>query len=234
MLAELQREFARELFGGGERLAIHRRNVAAAHADALAAIHPACLSLVGEEFFAHCARRFAREVPSRSPDLNDYGAELGGFLARFEPARALPYLADVARLEWLLHRARHSLVSEAIDAARLAALEPERRAELRFPLAPGTGLLASPYPVDRIHAASQPGAGDARVDLDDGAACLVVAREPGGAAFARVAPAEFGVLAGLARGEPLAHAAAEFPDSADALAQLLARASARRWLAGFA
>ncbi|HXZ85619.1 MAG TPA: putative DNA-binding domain-containing protein [Myxococcota bacterium] len=235
MLAELQRAFARELFAGGERLAIHRDNVLSALAEALAAAYPVCVRLVGEEFFRALARRFAREVPSRSPDLCDYGAELGDFIAGFEPARALPYLADVARLEWRLHLARHAAVSPAVDFAGWAELPDERRADVRLRLAPATALLGSPFPIDRIHETNQPGfAGDARVSLDGAGARLVIAREPEGAACTRLGPAEWSMLAGLARGQTLAQAAAGWDGSAEALARLLARAAERRWLGGLA
>jgi hypothetical protein len=231
VLAELQREFARELFAGGQRLAIHRDNVLCALADALAAVHPVCVRLVGEEFFAALARRFAREVPSRSPDLGDYGAELGDFLAGFEPARQLPYLPDVARLEWRLHLARRAAVSAPVDFARWAALPPARRADVRVVLAPATALLASPFPIDRIHQANQPGpAAESEVSLDEGGVRLLIAREPEGAGFARLTEREWSLLAGLARGETLARAAAGWDHSADALARLLARAAERRWL----
>ena len=232
MLAELQRAFARELFAGGPRLAIHRDNVLSALADALASAHPVCVRLVGDEFFGALARRCARELPSTSPDLGDYGAGLADFLAGFAPARELPYLADVARLEWRLHRARHAALAPPLDFARWSALSPARRADVRVGLAPATALLSSPFPVDRIHRANQPDAsGDGVVSLDEGGVRLVIAREPEGAAFARLEPREWDVLAGLARGDTLAHAAAAWDRSADALAGLLARAAERRWLA---
>jgi putative DNA-binding protein len=233
MLAELERAFAAELFAGGARLALYRDNVLSGLADALAALYPACAALVGAEFFGALTRRFAREVPSRSPDLCDYGAELGDFLERFEPVRALRYLPDVARLEWALHRARHSPVSEPLETARLAALFAERSGALRLRLAPGTALLASPWPIDRIHAAAQPGA-EGTVSLDEGAVALVVAREPTGARLARVAAAELAVLAACARGETLEEAAGAWPGSAEALGRFLAHAAERRWLGGAA
>jgi len=231
MLLELQRRFARELFAGGERLRTHRETVLGSLADALEATHPVCLRLVGPDFFRALARRFAREVPSRSPDLNDFGAELGEYLERFEPARALPYLPDVARLEWALHRARHAGDAPPLDAAALAALPEGERAEFPFRLAPGTTLVESPYPIDRIWEVNQPGwPGDGSVCLDAGAVHLVVAREPEGAAFQRVTPAEWAVFAGFARGAGLARAAAAWPESPESLGRALARAAERRWI----
>ena len=162
MLAELQRAFVRELFGDGARLRPYRETTLGALADALAAIHPVCVRLVGEDAFRQLARRCARERPSRSPDLNDYG-ELADFIEGFAPARALPYLADVARLEWALHRARHA--------------------------APGDGptILVSPYPIDRIWTTNQPDwEGDTEVRLDEGGVRLAIGRGPDGAGFTRL------------------------------------------------
>ena len=160
MLAELQRALASELLAGGARLRVHRETTLGALAGALEVTYPVCARLVGPEFFRQAARRFAREVPSRSPDLTDYGAELADWLAAFEPARALPYLPDVARLEWALHRAR---------------------------FAGAAALLGSPFPIDRIWETNQPGfAGDDRVSLDQGGVELSVAPGPDGARFAIV------------------------------------------------
>jgi len=214
VLAELQRVFASELWGDGARLRIHRETTLGALADALETTYSACARLVGADFFRALARRFAREVPSRSPDLNDYGAEFAEYLAGFEPARELPYLPDVARLEWALHRARHA--SAPVESLEPKALTPDSR----LALTPGTALLSSPYPVDRIW-------NDEAVSLAEGGVELVIARE----GVTRVTPAELALLAALARGETLAEAAHAWPEAAESLGALLARAVTRRWLA---
>jgi hypothetical protein len=189
----------------------------------MAAIHPVCERLVGAEPFRALARRCARERPSRSPDLNDYG-ELADFVAGFAPARALPYLADVARLEWALHRARHAALAPPLARARLTA-------DSHIAFAPGTSLLASPWPVDRIWETNQAGfTGDTEVRLGSGAVQLLVAREPEGARFSRLDAAEHALLEGLSRGLPLERAAGSWSGSAGSLGAFLARALERRWL----
>lgn len=233
MLAELERRLARALWDD-PRLRVHRDTTLAALADSLEASHPVCLQLVGAEFFRAFALRFARDVPSRSPDLGDYGAELGDELERFAPARALPYLADVARLEWALHRARRAAPAEPLDVARIARLSDAERARLRFRPAPGTSLLASPWPVDRIWEANQPDTSDSRVSLDEGGARLAVAREPDGARFTRLSEGELGLFHALARGESLEEAAARWTEGAESLGRALARAGERRWLSACA
>ena len=62
---------------------------------------------------------FVREQPPRSPLLAIYGDEFADFIAAFEPARELPYLADVARLEAARTRAYHAADATPLDAGRL-------------------------------------------------------------------------------------------------------------------
>ena len=45
------------------------------------------------------AREFVRAHPPSSPLLFLYGQEFPAFMETFEPARSIPYLADVARIE---------------------------------------------------------------------------------------------------------------------------------------
>jgi len=78
---------------------------------------------------------------------------------------------------------------------------------LRLALAPGTALISSPYPLDRIWAASQPDAPAGTVDLDGGGAHLLVLRRPDDAAFAALSAGEAAFVAGLADGLFLEEAA---------------------------
>ena len=52
--------------------------------------------------------RIALRTTSASGGLNELGGHLADFLPAFAPARELPYLADVARLEWLVHKAHYA------------------------------------------------------------------------------------------------------------------------------
>ncbi|HSK41563.1 MAG TPA: DNA-binding domain-containing protein, partial [Arenibaculum sp.] len=76
------------------RFGIYRNNVLAGLSDVLKAAYPATCRIVGEDFFAAMARLYVLAEPPRSPRLIEYGAGFPDFIARFEPAAALPYLAD--------------------------------------------------------------------------------------------------------------------------------------------
>jgi hypothetical protein len=162
--------------------------------------------LVGTEFFDHAANGFIHECPSVSGDIEDYGEAFAAFLARFPGAEALPYLPDIARLEWSCHRVFHSADQAPLALERLADVPPERYGQLRFRLHPASALLASDYPVHRIWETNQPDyRGDETVDLSLGGVKLLLRRHfevemrPLGAG-------EFAMLTGLAAGRPVAEA----------------------------
>ena len=85
------------------RLQVYRNNLEASLGAALAAVYPVVARLVGDDCFRQIGRAYLARVPSRSGNLHEFGAALPEFLAA-EPALAgLPYLGDVAALEWASH-----------------------------------------------------------------------------------------------------------------------------------
>ena len=84
---------------------VYRNNYRGNLLDALAGAYPVIEQLVGKDFFRLMARKYSEQYPSHSGNLHHYGAELAEFIAAFEHARELPYLTDVAALEWACHRA---------------------------------------------------------------------------------------------------------------------------------
>src|SRR5260221_11883911 len=159
-LRVLQGEFLESLLRDDEappRVAIYRRNVLAALSGALEAAYPVTLRLVGAAFFLEAARTFARATPSTSGDLHAYGGEFPEFLSDYSHARALDYLADVARLEWACHESSLAADARGFDFEALARVPPQRGAGIRFTPAPAVRPRASPHPVVSIWEANQPG-----------------------------------------------------------------------------
>jgi Putative DNA-binding domain len=204
------------------RVAIYRGNTLGSLTDALADAFPVVCQLVGERFFAAAAQTFLRAAPPAASCLADYGDGFPAFLAAFEAAKGLPYLPDVARLDWAVHRAFHARDAAMLDPARVAAVDPARQGDLRLVPHPACYLAASRYPVDRIWRAHQ-GDGDlAGLDLAQDAGCrLLIDRQPegnqsGAIRMLMVGTGEFALLealcAGSALGEALAAALTADPD----------------------
>ena len=129
------------------RFGVYRNNVKASLAAALAARFPVVARLVGEEFFTATALVFIERHPPRSPVLAEYGIAFASFLEGFDPAADLPYLPDIARLEWARHVAFHSADASAADLGRLAELPPEALGSVRLDLHPAMAVIASPWPI---------------------------------------------------------------------------------------
>ncbi|MGF1594127.1 MAG: putative DNA-binding domain-containing protein [Kiloniellaceae bacterium] len=190
----------------GRRFAVHRNNMTVALIEALETAFPAVRRLVGDDFFRAAARVYLRREPPRSPVLLLYGETFGNFLDGFEPARGVPYLGDVARLEWARLSAYHAADAEPLTVARLAEVPQDRLGELRFALHPSLRLLTSRYPVAALWAAAGGGDSAREVDMTKGEEVAVV--RPALAVELRVLPpGGYGFIAALAGGAALGEAA---------------------------
>lgn len=219
-LAELQAAFRRALLEedesalaglveeGGARLDIHRNNLFASLGAVLAESFPAVCRLVDARFFAYAAHEFVRRHPPRRAVLAEYGEGFADFLAEFPPCRDLAYLADVARLEWLMARAATAADAAPLAAEALAGVAPADTPRLLLRLHPAWGFLASPWPVDRIWRANRGGEGDAApIDLAQGGVRLEIGRSDNEVAMRALDAPAFAFRAALAQGGTLEEAA---------------------------
>jgi hypothetical protein len=161
-----------------DRLRIHRNTMLTGLANALSLTYPAVAALVGAAFFAQAARTFIQVSPPAAALLSLYGSGFGDFLADYAPARTLPYLPDIARLEW------------AVECAARGPEEGEApfRADIdlggtRLAFVPSLILLRTGYPAEPIWRAALEGDGDAlsRIDPTPASSSLAIWREADGA-----------------------------------------------------
>lgn len=188
------------------RLRIHRHHVHQSLAGALATTFPTVHAIVGEVFFETMAADFVVENLPDQPVLAEYGAGFPAHVSGYGPAAALPYLADMARLDWALNLAYHAPMEARLAASDLAGRSAGRLFDLQLALATGSALIRSAWPIGRIWHAAQPGAPSGTVSLEEGAASLLVLRRPDDAAFASLDPGEAGFVAALAQGASLGEA----------------------------
>ncbi|MFO1101877.1 MAG: DNA-binding domain-containing protein [Methylocystis sp.] len=159
------------------RFAVYRNNVCVGLVDALAERFPVCRRLVGDEFFRAMARRYVREFPPRTPMLFEYGDGFATFVASFEPAREVPYLADVARLEYAVGAAYHAENATPLAMDAMRALPLDRLEEATATLHPSTHVIASQYPIVSIWRRHMSDEDKTALELDRGEEALVVRPE---------------------------------------------------------
>lgn len=191
---------------GDPRFAVHRNNVIAGLAGALAETYPAVERLVGAAFFRAAAAAFVRAHPPRGPVLLRWGGAFGDWLAAFPPAAGLPWLADVARLEWARADSFHAADAAPLPAAALAALPADGLHGARLRLHPALRIVPSRHPVVSLWAdVTGPRAGAVAMDRAETA---LVSRPSDTVEVCALAPGAAAFLTALHDGRPLGEAAA--------------------------
>lgn len=218
------------------RFAVHRNTVVGSLVDALAETFPVVQELVGDEFFAAMARLYVAEQPPLDAVLSRYGASFADFVESFEPAADVPYLADVARLEWLRVQAFHAADVEPLapDAIGAQLADPRMLGGARLALHPSLGVLVSAYAVVSLWDAHQgrrriadvdPRRAESALVLRDDDAALVVGIAPASAVFVR----QLGHGATLAQAVAAAAAGASGFDLSGSLALLVRHRAIVAW-----
>ena len=168
LLAELQCSFARGVLTGtapaigfaearvpaAAALRQHRNTVMGALTGALRLSYPSVDALVGEAFFDQAASAFAEVNPPATARLSGYGEGFADFIAAQAPS--LPYLRDVARLDWAIERALL-----AANATRRFTLD----GAIAIALPVSLSVLRLDYPADVIKGALGDNAALGAIDL---------------------------------------------------------------------
>lgn len=188
-----------------DRLDIYRNTIFSGLTKVLRLVFPAVERLVGGEFFAGAADAFISEHLPLSAYLDQYGGEFPDFLSRFPPAASLPYLVDVARLDWAVNRGLHAPDEKPLDLAGLASCTPEEQSRVSFRAHPGVSLLRSCFPIDEIWRAVLHGDDQAlaHLDLAAGPVFLLVESGATGVEVTRLQEPAWRFLDALCRAEPL-------------------------------
>ncbi len=238
-LLELQRSFlgalynnrepgpADQLVGAGldaaARLRIYRHNSEQTHLEALRTTYPAVVALVGGAFFEQTAARHRGMYPSQSGNLQAFGEHFAEFLASLEDTHRLPYLGDVARLEWLRQAAALAGEATALTPARLGAALAAVEGPVRLTFHPSLQRLASRHPVLAIWQYALQPSTERLAPPESGDHRVLLWRSADEVAMAGVDAASFACIEALARGDMLdaAHAAASAKDPGFDLAQCI-------------
>jgi uncharacterized protein (UPF0276 family) len=147
------------------RMAVYRGNLRGSWHKALASAYPVIGQLVGDEFLAALAAEYGAAHPSEDGDLNRFGQHFADFLAGFPHVADMPYLPDMARLEWLVHLAHYAPAAPVLDAAAFAALTPEQFADSRVTLHPAASPFASRWAVVPLWQAHRDAAAFPAIDV---------------------------------------------------------------------
>lgn len=204
---------------GTDRLEVYAGGYAARIAASLQESYEAVRHILGEGMFLRTAYAYAETRPSRSYDLGLAGRGFADFLRTARVTEKLPFLPDLAALEWKVAEAFHAYDAPPADPSMFSRFEPQDWEGLVFDFRPSAALLLSRWPVvDLWRARNTP---VERIDLEvlDRAQNALVVRSGFKVVCEALESEEFAVLSGLAAGRTLGSVcdelAARLPDGAD-------------------
>lgn len=186
-------------------LSIYRNNVRTALSRALGDTYPVIAALVGDEFFKAMANAYFTAHPPHSPMIIEYGRRFPEFLSSFPPAASLPYLSDVARLEWAWLMAYRAADATSLTSGAIMAAGDDNPSALHFDLHPSVTIISSPFPVASIWRKHRPDGSQISVDMNIGEDVLIV-RPENTVDLHTLLPGAATVFAALQRGATIADA----------------------------
>lgn len=201
---------------GEERMAVYAEGYLVRIREALDETYEAVRQVLGREAFADLARDYARRHPSRDYNLSRAGRHLPAFLAEHPLTRELPFLPDLAALEWAVSGAFHAFEQPPISSAELASLSEGTAgqaaqgfevARLRFQ--PAVRLVSSEWPILDIWEQRKRPRGEVSVDLAGRPQRVLIFRQGVHVRCESLEPAQHDLLAGLLVGRTLGEACGE-------------------------
>lgn len=139
-------------FAGSELLQVYRNSFVMGVSEALQATYPHTLSLVGEEFFNAVARQFILQQPPQENNIMAYGDGFSDFLKSLQQLAAMPYIAEMARFEWLLEETANMHIENAtLNVSDLGALQEAQFADIIFHIPQQVSLFSSGQDIAHLY-----------------------------------------------------------------------------------
>jgi hypothetical protein len=219
-LAELQRAVAAHVLTGegpsvddwirvpagvdeAARLAVHTHGYPARVTESLREAFPATANILGEGSFAVLAARYLAHIPSELRNLNDIGAVLPEFLRSDGLKDDLPFLPDLAGLEWAVTVCFHAELASAFDASICSGWLTEDWERARIDFQPGLAVVRSPWPLRELRETRHLERTQIDVDLVDRPDCVLVRRRGFEVVVESIAEVEAEAIERLRAGTPL-------------------------------
>jgi hypothetical protein len=151
--------------GAEDRINIYAEMYFARLVDVLKSDFPRVAALLGCERFHEIVSYYLTRYPSTHPSLRYLGHLFPGFLKDCAETVNLPFLGDLATLEWARVAVFDDLDAEPLRVEQLQHLAPDEWPALKFQVIPAFRIVHSKWPVHAIWHAAE--AEDALSILED-------------------------------------------------------------------
>lgn len=152
---ELSSIFPQSSISLDDRFKVYRNHISISLGDALVSHFPFVRALAGEEFLEQAAQSYLLANPPGEACLDRYGAEFPAFLGNASQTDGYPFLADAARLDWLMIESGNAIRENTLTmdqlADRLQGQDENQYGNTTLKLKHSTKRLFSEYPLDRMY-----------------------------------------------------------------------------------
>lgn len=200
-----------ELFEAGDisledRFSVYQNNVLKSLADVIVATYPLIEILTGKDFLRGMARDFIKNNLPEKGNINDYGGGFADFIKDFEVAKGLPYLSDIARMEWAVNEVYYAPDDTAIDMKKLQGVAEKDFERLSFSLRKSCRFITSDYPLYEIRDFCLEESRVGHLNIDSGASNLLIFRPELDVEIFEITDNELHFLQNIAKGQKIEHA----------------------------
>ncbi len=133
------------------QLSIYQRNLSGSIQKTLQQVYPACLSILGEDFFHTLCYKYQNLYPSLDSNLNNYGnyfnTMLLGECSENTKLLGFEYLHDLALLEWHWHTCYYSSSVITFDFTSFSKIPENQQSKIIFNLNKSLSIHTSIFPV---------------------------------------------------------------------------------------
>ena len=194
---------------GIDRLAVYANGYLARAQEALQEVYETIAQVLGDDAFRELASAYALAQPSHEYNLSFFGRHLPEFLRASPLTAQLPFLPDLARLEWQVCQAFHAAEQPPIDRTTLASLVTADGERVRLVFQPSVGVVSSAWPIADLWQARQQPRTAINIGVTDRPQSVLVSKREQHVRCELVEAPAARLLTGLLQGRTLGEVSAE-------------------------
>jgi len=189
---------------GEKRIGVYRGGYLARTQEALTEVYEALKHVMGDKAFHQLAEKYAAFHHSNTYNLSLKGEKLPEFLKTTSWIKGLPFLSDLACLEWRIAEAFHAYDFPRFNPQSLSGLGSGDWESLRLAFQPSVHLLESEWPVLDIWDARKTPVKEIKIDLVNQPQWVLIGRRQGAEVFCEpLQKTQFLILTHLIKGQSL-------------------------------
>lgn len=186
-----------------DRLQVHQNNFRYTLSSSLMGIFPVIKAFVGADWLEAALKKFVVAHPPVSACLVEYGKFFSDFLMDFEPAQEMPYLTDIASLEWAIHKCQNGIDEESFVFDETDKKDMVQLDNLDLKIIAAHAIVNSSFPLIDLWQLGMGFEPEEEIDLNRGGGIIFLGKINGEVKLFPISNEEKNFFSALAQGQTL-------------------------------